>query len=120
LAVNRVLKVESAAAAETELPLPSSNVKGWAKVRFLTPSEARSLSLITAWEAPAECRPEARLPASPCENDDLVSTHGPPSGLRPALRSRSSPRATCVAISPEIPAAVSAATLMGTYGWSIS
>ena len=42
---------------------------------------------MTAWDAPASCRPEARLAASPCENVDAVSTHGPPSGLSPALRS---------------------------------
>ena len=66
---------------------PRSRVKGWAKVRFLTPAEARSSSLITVWEAPVSARPVARLLASPWENVEAVSTHGPPPGFRPALRS---------------------------------
>ncbi len=112
--MKRVLKVESDATAGMVEPCPRSSVKGWAKVRLLTPPAARSSSLITAWEAPASCRPEARSPASPCVNDEAVSTQGPPSSRRPALRSTSSPRSIWAPISPEIPAPESEARSMGT------
>ena len=63
------------------------------------PPEARSSSLTTTWVAPASCSPEARLPASPCGEGRVVSTQGPPSGLRPAARRMSSPRPICAPIS---------------------
>ena len=118
LAVKRALRAESAAAAATEEPWPRSSVKVWAKVWLFSAPEDRSLSLITTWDAPASCRAEARLPASPCENVDAVSTQGPASGLRPAARSTWSPRSIWAPISLAMPASESATRLMGTYGWS--
>ena len=56
-----MLRVELAATAATVEPCPRSNVKGWAKVWLLAPPEERSASLMTAWDAPASCRPDARL-----------------------------------------------------------
>ncbi len=114
VAVKRELSEESAARAGMVEPCPRSRVKGWAKVNGLALFGARSLSLSTACDAPATCRPEARSPASPCENVEAVSTQGPPPGRRPALRRTSPPRCIWARISPEIPASDNAATLMGT------
>ena len=114
VAVKRALRLESAAAAGTEELPPRFRLKGCAKVRFFTPAEDRSSSFTTTWAAPASCRPDARLLASPAEKDELVSTHSPVSGFRPAVRRMSSPRLTWASISPEMPAPVSAATSMGT------
>ena len=51
---------------------------------MVSPSAARSVSLMTAWDASASCRPEAETGSVALTNVDAVSTHGPPSGFEPA------------------------------------